>query len=81
MYNAANAATTTTTVSMVYYFCLLLYVPGEFLFLLFFFNSLIISGLMSRRYRHVFIHGQAASQDSVHYQVDRHSYRHATKDR
>ena len=36
MYNAANAATTTTTVSMVYYFCLLLYVPGEFLFLLFF---------------------------------------------
>ena len=80
MYNAANAATTTTTVSMVYYFCLLLYVPGEFLFL-FFFYSLIISGLMSRRYRHVFIHGQAASQDSVHYQVDRHSYRHATKDR
>ena len=77
MYNAANAATTTTTVSMVYYFCLLLYVPGEFLLFLFIDNS----GLMSRRYRHVFIHGQAASQDSVHYQVDRHSYRHAKKDR
>ena len=67
MYNAANAATTTTPVSMVYYFCLLLYVPGESSFS---FNPLMISGLMNRRYRHVFIHGQAASQDSVQYQVD-----------
>lgn len=37
---------------------------------------------MNRRYRHVFIHGQAASQDSVQYQVDTlydHGYRYLYK--